>query len=128
VRASVKVNDLYRILALVQTAPSAMTPEDFAAFVGICGEIKNAEESEPLHPATCKSLRVSPDVFGIHYSPTTSKFNKVMVIKAIRNTTGLSLKDAKDMSEGIWQSVSLTAEQIEALQKETPGVLYEVSW
>ena len=123
-RAEVDSHDILRILAMLPVAPNQMDAQDFLAFVNLAGAASNAEKGKS---AVITMMRVSSPQSIFH---GTTEFpagvGKVQTIKEIRAATGLGLKEAKDMSDGLWVAVNITMEQFDNLQKATPKVQYEV--
>jgi ribosomal protein L7/L12 len=123
--AVVNSQELLRILAMVPVAPSQMAAEDFLAFVHLAGA---AAPGVTETMVTITQLRVADQsVFGYPTGDANEKpkAGKVHTIKEIRNLTGLGLKEAKDITDGIWTSVMLSQHDLKKLQAVTPLVTYE---
>lgn len=123
---NVQVNshDLLRMLAMIPVAPNQMDAMDFTAFVALAGA---ASASVTETAITISMIRVTDQsVFQSKdngYTP--AKIGKVQTIKSIREVIGLSLKEAKDLSDGVWTTVNMNVLQFKQLKDATPGVSYE---
>jgi len=123
VNVQVNSHDLLRMLAMIPVAPSQMGAEDFTAFINLAGASSAAIADDNV---TITMIRVasSQSIFkSEYYNPPVGK---VETIKQIRTFTGLGLKEAKDISDGVWTPVHLSQATFKQLQAATPKVEYEI--
>jgi len=91
--------------------------------------VKILEEKFGVSAAAPVAMMSAPGAVGAEAAPTKSEFdvelaaageNKIGVIKVVKEATGLGLKEAKDMVDGVPQIVkkALKKEEAEALKKK----------